>query len=357
MNNMTRASATFDQFFQLAPALLSLDKELDSVGCPIAYRKHVGATLLANPTFSTEAVQCLSKMLAVKGLAAAVVLSAWYNNVYGHVVYQPPASRFLVAAVPVPIVATWDASARSVLLPDITLIKFEIQDELNKCLNPNSSLLSGLKALQALPAAPWVWLAMADFDISVACFEHPRPAYHLSLWHTQQTLEKLLKAMLLAHGETEEQIRKIGHDLDKVLNAVALRVVSLSTDGVAHVHEVFKLVGGPSIRYLSDSPDPATRIDLAQRALQAHHLTLRFLAADGDTIGAFLAPRIGRYRILGVNITADATDTTDAELRKAVQLEHQSMCSHELYTAPPYAIRERRNVALPITDFGDSNVG
>lgn len=351
---MTPTTVSFAQFFHLAPALLELDRDLDAVGCPVPYRKYIGATLLANSTLSTESVRRLSEMLSEAELAPAPILSAWYNNVYGHVVYQPPASRFVAAAVPVPVVVTWDASATSVTLPDVTLIQFAVQKILAGALRPDGPLLVGLKELQSLPVAPWIWLAMADFDVSVACFEHPRPAYHLSLWHSQQTLEKLLKAVLLAHGETEKQVREYGHDASKILDALASHAVTLSTAGATLFPSVFALVGGPSVRYLDDSPDPVTRLDLARRALRAHHMVLSFLAADGNTLGACLAAGTGKPHLLGVDIAAG---TTDEELRKAVHLEHQSMCSHTLYTALPYAIPERRDVDLQLTGIDGRNAG
>lgn len=351
---MKPAVASFAQYFQLAPALLGFDRVLDTVGCPIAYRKYVGATLLVNSTCSNKSVRVLGELLAGAGLAPTPTLSAWYNNVYGHVVYQPPASRFLAAAVPVPIVVTWDANAISVTLPDITLIQFEIHEVLASALRPDGPLLTGLKNLQSLPLAPWVWLAMADFDVAVACFEHPRPAYHLSLWHSQQTLEKMLKAVLLALGETEKQIREYGHDVGKILDALASHAVTLSPTGVSLARDVFALVGGPGVRYLDDSPNPATRLDLAQRALRAHHMVLTFLAADGENLTTILAARTRKPSILGVEIT---DGLTDEDLRRAVHAEHQSMCSHSLYTAPPYAIPERKDVEMPISGFGDRNAG
>lgn len=337
----TRVS--FAQYFKLAPELLALDRELDAAGCPVAYRKYVGAELLKRSHLVSKSANLLLSKLAKFGLDPKSILSVWYNNVYGHVVYQPPASRFLAMAVPVPIVVTWSPGSSSVTLPDITLLQFELKETLAKALDINGPLISGLKSVQALPLAKWVWLVMADFDTSVSSFEHARPAYHLSLWHSQQCLEKLLKAVLLARGQTEQQVQRYGHRAKKILEALSSLGVNLSSTGTKLVNEIFELAGGPAVRYVDDSPDPVRRLDLARRALLAHHLLLEFFASDCEKLGTCLAADANEQVIPGINIK---WNITDVDLRRAVHLEHQSMCSHTLHSAPPYA--ERRDVIASI---------
>ena len=341
--------ASFAQYFKLAPGLLALDRELDAAGCPVAHRKHIGADLLKQSALKNESASRVVTMLAEYGLDPKPILSTWYNNVYGHVVYQPPASRFLAMAIPVPIVVTWSPASSSVTLSDITLLQYELEDTLAKALDDNGPLLTGLKKLQALPLEKWVWLVMADFDTSVSSFEQARPAYHLSLWHSQQSLEKLLKAALLARGQTENQVRDYGHHAKKLLDALNSCNVSLSSAGIKLVEEIFALVGGPAVRYVDDSPDPARRLDLAGRAVRAHHLLLAFFASDCENLGDPLKAHAGEPLIPGINMS---WNVTDENLRKAVHLEHQSVCSHSMYSAPPYA--ERRDV---ITQLRGSNVG
>lgn len=346
----TRAS--FAQYFKLAPGLLALDRELDAAGCPVAYRKYLGADLLRQSTLKSESARRVLTMLAEFGLDPKPILSTWYNNVYGHVVYHPPASRFLAMAVPVPVVITWSPASSSVTMSDITLLQFEIKENLAEALDINGPLLTGLKKVQALPLAKWVWLVMADFDTSVSSFEHTRPAYHLSLWHSQQSLEKLLKAVLLARGQTEKQVRNYGHHAKKILDALSSHDVSLSRAGIRLVEEIFALVGGPAVRYVDDSPDPARRLDLAGRALRAHHLLLRFFASDCERLGTYLTAHADEPLVPGISMS---WNITDEDLRRAVHLEHQSMCSHSLYSAPPYA--ERRDVIAPIHGSSGGSAG
>lgn len=341
----TRTS--FADFFALAPGLIALDKELDAEGCPVAYRKYLAADRLRRRNWCNEAIGRAEALITQKCLDVRSVCSVWYNNVYGHAVYQPPASRFVALSTPVPVVVTWSPLDGEVTLPDVTLIQYELEESLKELLNPDGVLLEGLRKFQQLPVARWVWLAMADYDVSVSSFELPRPAYHLSLWHSFQTLEKLLKAVLLAFGETPESVRKYNHDIGRLTSALTKRGVALTDTGSRLAQEVGRLAGGARIRYLDDSDNQRERLELAERSLVVHHWLLNFFASEAECIGSILAAD-GTGSVVGVS-----PHESDQHLRSRVHLEHKSRCSHYAYTSPPCAEPMRRDIVHPVlgSDF------
>jgi len=108
MGNITTMNnqVSFANFFKLAPSLIALDKELDYEGCPVSYRKYLAVEWLARTNSQNEAIQKLQTSISGMGLDTKSVFSIWYENVYGHVVYEPPASRFVAISTPVPIIVT-----------------------------------------------------------------------------------------------------------------------------------------------------------------------------------------------------------------------------------------------------------
>jgi HEPN domain-containing protein len=338
MNNQV----SFASFFKLSSGLIALDRELDSEGCPVSYRKYLAAEWLVRNDCQNEAIFQLKTSISDMDVDAESVFSIWYNNIYGHVVYEPPASRFVAMSTPVPIIVTWSPLDLEVTMQDITLIQYELQDSLSKLLSPEGFLLVGLQKLQALPMARWVWLAMADFDISVASFELTRPAYHLSLWHSFQALEKLLKAILIAFGESPASLQKYSHNIHKLISALNNHGFSLTNCGIKIAHEISSLVGGPSVRYIDDSATRLERLDLAKRSLRVHHLLLEFFALDADQIGATLSNN-STDLALGFNSL-----NSDLELRQKVHMEHKKCCSHSAYSKPPYALPLRQDITYPI---------
>lgn len=345
MNNQ----ASFAQFFKLAPGLIALDRELDAEGCPVSYRKYFAVDWLTRRDWNDNAIRNAKSLISDLDLDVRSVCSTWYNNVYGHIVYQPPASRLMAFATPVPVSITWCPIDSEITLPDITLIQYELQESLFKLLNPEGTLLIGLQKFQQLPMARWVWLAMADYDMSVTSFELARPAYHLSLWHSFQVLEKLTKAMLLVCGETHKSLREYGHSIQKLISALENKGVSLTSLGAQLAHEIENLVGGPAIRYLDDSLDRKERLALADRSLRTHHLLLEFLASDTEQIGAILST--GHIDpLFGAN-----PQDSDMELRRKVHLEHKAMCSHSAYSKPPYALPLRQDITHPVQNCNTSD--
>jgi HEPN domain-containing protein len=202
--------------------------------------------------------------------------------------------------------------------------------------------LRGMKNLQNMPMAKWIWLVMSDFDISVNSFELSRPAYHLSLWHSFQALEKLLKAVLFAKGETECSVRKYNHDVKRLLEALSTCDVMFSERGSQIVDNIYTLVGGPSVRYLDDSYQNNERISLASKAIEAHHLLLEFLAIEGKKITSILMTNPLN------SITTREQAATDQELRKKVHFEHKQMCGHSAYSKPKHSLPLRQDITHPV---------
>jgi HEPN domain-containing protein len=335
---------SFSIYFEFASGLIALDKELDAIGCPIAYRKYLAVDWLTHCKTTDTLIDNVSRRIKELDLCVETVTKTWYNSVYGHVVYLPPASKLIVFATPIPVTATWSARSNSIILPDLTLIQFEFQDALAAIVNFNNPLFDGLKKFQALPAAQWVWLSMADYDLSVSSFELPRAAYHLSLWHTLQCIEKLLKAVLLAHGESDAIIRSCSHNISRIVNTLETRGISLTSLGQQLAKDIEHLVGGPGTRYVDDSNNREERLDLASRALEAHHLLLRFFASDCGNLGA----KILSGRIFNQEKLYTHKEFSDENFRELVHLEHETMCSHSAYSAPPYAMPIRQNITYPI---------
>ncbi|MGH8127019.1 MAG: HEPN domain-containing protein [Gammaproteobacteria bacterium] len=338
------AQASFADFFKLAPGLIALDKELDAEGCPVSYRKYFAVDWLTRRDWSDDKIRHAKDTIFDLDLDVQSVCSTWYNNVYGHVVYQPPASRFMAMATPVPVSVTWSPLDKEVTIRDLTLIQYELKESLCKLLDSEGALLKGLQKFQNLPMARWVWLAMADYDISVASFELTRPAYHLSLWHSLQSLEKLLKATLIVCKEDSKSLRKYLHNIPELISALDKQGVSLSSRGTQLAHDIASLVGGPAVRYLDDSLGRSERLALADRAVRAHHFLLEFFASDAENIGEILAAD-STDSIFGVN-----SKDTDQQLRRLVHLEHKTMCSHSAYSRPPYALPLRRDVTHPVSN-------
>lgn len=339
---------SFADFFKLAPGLIALDRELDAEGCPVSYRKYLAAEWLTRRDCRDNTIRHVISAISDMHLDVESVCSTWYNNVYGHTVYQPPASRFIALSTPVPIAVTWGPFDSEVTIPDITLIQYELQESLFKLLNTEGVLLVGLQKFQNLPMARWVWLAMADYDISVTSFELTRPAYHLSLWHSFQTLEKLLKAALIVFGETKQSLQKHGHNIHKLISALDKHGVSLTYRGNHIAHEIENLVGGPAVRYL-DSSDRSERLILADRSVQVHHLLLEFFALEAEQIGSILSTG-STDPVCGIN-----AQKSDLELRRKVHIEHKVMCSHSAYSKPPYALPLRQDIIHPAQNKNAKN--
>ena len=333
-----KPQASYADFFKLAPYLIALDKELDAEGCPVSYRKYFAVELLSRTEDQSDLIKKLQTAILEMDLDTKSIISTWYNNVYGHVVYEPPASRFVALSTPVPIIVTFSPVDAEVTLQDITLIQFELEELLSKSLNPEGFLILGIQKLQELPMAKWVWLAMADFDISVASFELTRPAYHLSLWHSFQALEKLLKSVLIAFGETPSALQKYSHNINKLISALNKYNFSLTDRGSEIANKISSLVGGPSVRYLDDSISQHERLNLAKRSLQVHHLLLEFFTLDAEQLGAVLLAN-STGSVLGIS-----SKDSDLELRQKVHIEHKNMCSHSTYSKPSNALPLRKDV-------------
>lgn len=334
--------ASFADFFALAPSLIAVDRELDVEGCPVAYRKYFASDWLKHQSWRSSVIGQANILISEKDLDAEAVCSVWYNNVYGHSVYQPPASRFVAVSTPVPVVVTWSPIDHEASLPDVTLIQYELEGSIKKILRPEGALLRGLQKFQELPAAKWTWLAMADYDISVTSFELARPAYHLSLWHSLQALEKVLKAALISSGETADAVRKYNHNIERIIGVLSECGICLTSSGTQVAKEIARLVGGPSVRYEDDMSDRCSRQELAKRSLLVHHLLLEFFATDAATIGESLSDDAALY------LNGLTPGQADQNLRQKVHTEHKSKCSHHAYTIPPYAERQRLDVLHPM---------
>lgn len=340
MNNQV----SFADFFKLSPGLIEVDKLLDLEGSPVSYRKYLAVELLNKACDKNNIIQQLKKSMSDINVDAILVFSIWYNNVYGHVVYEPPASRFVAMSTPIPIIITRSPVDSEVTIQDITLIQYEVEESLSSLLDPEGFLLVGIQKLQNLPMAKWVWLAMADFDISVTSFELTRPSYHLSLWHSFQTLEKLLKAVLIALGEPIKSLQQYSHNIQKIILALNNKGVILTSRGIKIAYEISKLVGGPSVRYIDDSTTPNERLNLAKRSLRVHHLLLEFFSLDAQQIGDILSTS-SEGSVFGFS-----TQNSDIEMRQKVHIEHKEMCSHSVYSKPPYALPLRQDITYPIKD-------
>ena len=333
---------SYADHFKIAPGMMALDKALDAENCPVPYRKYFAAEWLADRAWTDRSIAFVQGFMSSQNLDIQAICSTWYNNVYGHAVYEPPASRFAALVTPVPIIVTWSSADSEVTLPDITLIQYELEASLSRLLNSSSPMIQGMKCLQNMPMAKWVWLAMSDFDISVTSLELSRPAYHLSLWHSLQALEKLLKASLFSQGETESSVRKHSHNITKLVAALGAYGVTFSTRGNQVAEEIEKLVGGPSVRYVDDSYQSSERISLAKKAIEAHHLLLEFLGLEGKGISALLTANPLS------SIATSNSQITDQELRARVHCEHKQMCSHSAYSKPAHALPMRQDITYPM---------
>ena len=320
---------SYSQYFELADGLLALDSKLDASGVPIPFRKYIGRDWLipSNETRQDVAsgrIQDAANKIQALGASPEEALSVWYNDLYGHVVYEPPASSFIAALLPHAVVLTYDSYSKQLVQPDVTIVLPVSQPLLETFRDPNHELLRGLGGLQNLPSAKWIWLSMSDYDVSVAVLRLPRPAYHLALWHTLQCLEKCLKAVLLAHGSTEDQLRKFNHNIAKILTALNTKQLVLSASGQKIALEIEAAVGGPSTRYVDDTVAMgAERIKLRDAAINAHHLLLRFFALESKAITHYL-------------LTGPATDPgvlhlhhefPDGDFRALVYREHATRCN------------------------------
>ena len=333
---------SYANHFKIAPGMMALDRALDAENCPVPYRKYFATDWLVNRTWADAPIAFVQEFMSSHNVDISAVCSTWYNNVYGHAVYEPPASRFAALVTPVPVIVTWSSADSEVTLSDITLIQYELEASLSKLLSTSSTTIQGMKNLQNMPIAKWVWLAMSDFDISVTSFELSRPAYHLSLWHSLQALEKLLKAALLSQGETEKTVRKHSHDIKKLLAALGVYGVTFSNQGNQVAEKIAALVGGPSVRYVDDSCQSNERISLAEKAIEAHHLFLEFLALEGKQLANLLTASP-----LSSIITSNP-QITDRELRAKIHSEHKQMCSHAAYTRPAHALPMRQDITHPV---------
>ncbi len=321
---------------------MALDKALDSENCPVSYRKYFAAEWLVKRTWDDGPISFVQGFISSKDIDVKAICSTWYNNVYGHAVYEPPASRFIGLSTPVPIVVTLSPMDSEIILPDITLVQYEIKESLLRVLNADSFALQGMRNLQNLPMAKWVWLVMSDFDISVTSFTLSRPAYHLSLWHSFQALEKLLKSVLLSQGETESSVREYAHNLNKIVGVIGSLGIVFSERSNQIVDEISALVGGPSIRYIDDSYQNGERPLLSNKAIKAHHLFLEFLALEGIGISGILKDN-------PINsIHGSDPKETDHTLRTKVHSEHKKMCGHSAYSKPSDALPFRKDVVLQL---------
>ncbi len=328
---------SFATFFELAPGMLAIDRELDALGCPVAYRKYFAAGILSGcGRIGTEfdVIREARQLLVHHAHLPMSAASTWYNNVYGHLVYEPPASKFVVVLAPRPVIALWNSAAKSVILPDMTLVQYELAPQIDAVLRVGDARLDGLCALQALPVAAWTWLAMSDYDISVESLNLSRPAYHLSLWHTSQCLEKLLKAALLAVGLTTQQVRECGHNLRRILDALVINGVNLPASALQHAQHVDDIVGGPNARYLDDLDNPKDRLLSAEKALNAHHSLLKFFATGCHELGRHFPSLLPSDAL----VSALPREIAISDLRVLVHREHQRMCSHGMLDSPPYGL-------------------
>ena len=146
---------SYADHFKIAPGMMALDKALDSENCPVSYRKYFAAEWLAERTWDDEQISFVQNFMSSKDLDIQAICSTWYNNVYGHAVYEPPASRFVGLTTPVPIIVTWSSSDSEVTLSDITLIQYELKEYLSKLLQSDSAVLRGMRNLQNMPMAKW----------------------------------------------------------------------------------------------------------------------------------------------------------------------------------------------------------
>jgi hypothetical protein len=132
---------SYADHFKIAPGMMALDKALDAENCPVSYRKYFAAEWLMDRTWADERISFVQNFMSSKNLDIQAICSTWYNNVYGHAVYEPPASRFVGLATPIPIIVTWSSSDSEVTLPDITLIQYELEASLSELLSSDSSAL------------------------------------------------------------------------------------------------------------------------------------------------------------------------------------------------------------------------
>lgn len=203
----------------------------------------------------------------------------WYYDVYGELAYRAPFLSVLGRIDP-----NYFFECRIGLDTDFFLLPKSSTNEAQLKLAAVELLrskirIAGLFALRSLPLTRWTQLAAAEYDASLSALFFSRPSYHLSMWSSHQTAEKILKSALLAHNWTEPELAdKINHKLCRAADELEKLGFALPTSARSALKRLDRHCG-PNIRY-SDDYSEQRRIDLRNKAWEAHNSLLEF-AAEG----------------------------------------------------------------------------
>lgn len=313
---------TYDDFDVLHPRLAFLDDYLDCAGVPVCYRKYCIRQLLLDCTFGEpyrldegvlEASLAINDRLLRRGLSADAV-RRWYADVYEHLSVRPPVSGFVSGFTPQPLViSTEHLSQQGVCFPGARASESLAACVWDNLISSRPEVVQGLGVLSALVPTRWVLLAMANYDMSVSCFRQAKPAFHLAMWETEQALEKLLKAVLIAKGFPEPNVKALGHYDDKILPALSSQGVALSVSGQTLVSKILTK-GNASVRY-EEAENRQARAQQKALALELHHDFLAFCHLEKEPLEQAL-PAAGSRATFPF-----CTDSFEA-LRRAVVQEH-----------------------------------
>lgn len=267
--------------------LKEADHYLDAHGVPVAFRRFfikewcdAGDQRLRGSPLRRLLKTGLGDLSSSSPFHFYNAILHWYYDVYGELAYRAPFLSVLGRVDP-----NYFFECRIGLDTDFLLLPKSStnEEQLNLAvaeLLRSKTRIAGLFALRSLPLTRWTQLAAAEYEASLSALFFSRPSYHLSMWSSHQTAEKILKAALLAHKEWDEPklADKINHKLCRAADELEELGFALPAPARSALKRLDRHCG-PNIRY-SDDYSEQRRIDLRNKAWQAHNNLLEF-AAEG----------------------------------------------------------------------------
>jgi len=284
---------SFSNFIQFA------DDYLDKHGAPVAFRRHFIADWCSRGNgdmWKGTPIRALMERglrdvdQNVRRISGYSMLLHWYYDVYGELAYRAPFLSLLGRAGKTQFFEMRvGQELTKVLLPKCIANEQLINEEKHRIADEGTGLL-GLYSLRNLPLNSWTQLAAAEYDASIAALFASRPSYHLSMWSSHQTAEKILKAVLLAHRWTEKRLAdEVNHHLPVAAEKLADLGFPLNPQALSALKYLEKKCG-PDIRYADYTGD--RREVLRNQAWTAHQKLLEFAHQSSDVLHqAFICSR------------------------------------------------------------------
>jgi len=266
------------------------DDYLDGHGTPVAFRRHFirewcqrsDGAFDGHPKqkLMQEGLSALKAAGLTRGYDALV---HWYYDIYGELAYRPPFSALLGRVGKGHFFELrMGESAAQFLGPKTLVNESRVKSETQRLLS-EATPTEGLFALRRLPFTVWTQMAAAEYDASLAALFASRPSYHLSMWSSHQAVEKILKAVLVAHGWQERQLAtKVNHNLVVAASEIEALGFPFPPAALTALKRLSERCG-PAVRYAEDYTE-AKRIALRDKAWQAHRDLLQFAAASAEAL-------------------------------------------------------------------------